>query len=85
MLPSELQHLQLAKTLLHASIVLTERVNLNDIEGALRIIVLMLTKKVCNFVLFCDRVKPKTVEREVAALQFLLQVCQDADIHQLQG
>jgi hypothetical protein len=31
----------------------------------------MLTKKVCNFVLFCDRVKSKTVEREVITLQFL--------------
>jgi len=29
----------------------------------------MLTKKVCNFVLFCDGVKTKTVEREVVTLQ----------------
>jgi hypothetical protein len=49
----------------------------NGTEGALRILVLMLTEKVCSTVLFFDRVKSKTVEREVVTLPFLLQVRQE--------
>jgi hypothetical protein len=51
----------------------------NGTEGALRILALMLTEKVCSSVLFffIDRVKSKTVEREVVTLPFLLQVRQE--------
>jgi hypothetical protein len=48
----------------------TKSINLNDTKCTSRV-TSMLPKKVCNFVLFCNWLKTKSVERKVITTQIL--------------